>query len=163
MAMFDMLTEIYNRRAFYVKVKEIIERIKRESGNLTFVMADIDKFKRINDTYGHDVGDMVLKHFAKTLKSKIREYDLLARFGGEEFIIVLNMDEDMAFKRVEEIRRSIEEGKIVANDTIIKYTASFGLSQLKEEDNFQIEKVIKRADDALYMSKNNGRNRVTKI
>jgi len=161
MAMYDTLTEIYNRRAYYIKINEMIERIKREGGELSIVITDIDKFKNINDTYGHDVGDVVLKHFANNLKANIREYDFVARLGGEEFIIVFNTNVENAFTRTEEIRKLVEESTVVAGENIIRYTASFGVSNLKPEDKFNIEKVMKRADDALYISKNSGRNMVS--
>lgn len=161
MALYDVLTEIYNRRAYYIKVNELIERIKREGGQLSIVITDIDKFKNVNDTYGHDVGDIVLKDFASKLQTNIRGYDFVARLGGEEFIIAINTDIENSFMRIEEIRKIIEQSTVIVGENKIKYTASFGISQLKDEDNFDIEKVMKRADEALYNSKNNGRNMVS--
>lgn len=90
MAMLDYLTEIYNRRGFFKRVEEEFEKIKRTKGKASIIMCDIDKFKNINDTYGHDIGDIVLKHLTKLLQSAIRKYDILGRFGGEEFIILLS-------------------------------------------------------------------------
>jgi diguanylate cyclase (GGDEF)-like protein len=166
LAMYDYLTNIYNRRAFFKRTKEEIARIKRHGETLSIILTDIDKFKNINDTYGHDVGDKVLKHFAKVLKSGIRQYDVVARLGGEEFIILLsNANIEEAFKRAEHIRKQIEESKVFIKDINknVKYTASFGVATLKEEDNYKIEKVIKRADEALYSSKKCGRNRISFI
>lgn len=162
MAMLDYLTEIYNRRGFFKRVEEEFEKIKRTKGKASIIMCDIDKFKNINDTYGHDIGDIVLKHLTKLLQSAIRKYDILGRFGGEEFIILLsNVSLREGLERAEEIRKQIENSIVKSDNLDIKFTTSFGVSELKLEDKFNVDKVIKRADEALYISKTNGRNRVS--
>ncbi|SEF64110.1 PAS domain S-box-containing protein/diguanylate cyclase (GGDEF) domain-containing protein [Caloramator fervidus] len=155
MAMIDYLTKIYNRRAFFIRAKEEIKKFK----DISIIMADIDRFKNINDTFGHDIGDEVLKHFAKILKFHTKQ-GFAARFGGEEFIILLHENGNKAYDKAEAIRKYIEESKLSINGNVIRYTASFGVSSLREQDNLDIEKVIKRADQAMYIAKEKGRNMV---
>lgn len=166
LAMFDYLTNVNNRRAFYKRTNEEINRLKRSQGTFSVILIDIDDFKKINDTFGHDAGDEVIKDIARTLKKGIRKYDILARIGGEEFIIVLpNTEIKDAKIRAEELRKTIEKRRIhiKENDIKIGYTSSFGVATLKDTDNYNFDKVMKRADNALYISKNSGKNMVTSI
>jgi len=152
----DSLTGLLNRRAFKKMLKREISFAIRHNLPLSFVMIDIDYFKKINDTYGHDMGDHVLKIFAKTLRKSIRHEDILARYGGEEFILVLpNTNLKNAFQASEIIRHKIEELQIKGIKR--KITASFGITELLPTDNEM--SFIKRADEALYIAKRNGRNR----
>ncbi|SHE99619.1 MULTISPECIES: diguanylate cyclase [Caloramator] len=161
LAMRDYLTNLYNRRAFFQLAEERCKKAKCKDNNLVLVMADIDKFKSINDNFGHDVGDLVLKNFADVLKSSVRGNDIVARFGGEEFIILLNdIDVEQAYKRIEEVRKRISETEITVLDKKVKYTASFGISKVNCCGFKYFEEAIKRADIALYRAKENGRNRV---
>lgn len=162
LAMYDFLTNIYNRRAFFDRARQECLRAKREGHNMVIVMTDIDKFKSVNDTYGHDIGDIVLKDFATKLRGFIRDYDVVARFGGEEFIILLtDISLENAYKRVEMLRKSIEESNLVIGNKInIKYTSSFGIAEIKCTGPNPFEDAIKEADNALYRAKNKGRNRV---
>lgn len=163
LAMFDYLTRTYNRRAFFLRAREEYSRAKRQNKPVAVILTDLDKFKYVNDTYGHDVGDLVLKNFSKTIKSSIRKYDVVARFGGEEFVILLSgVDKYSAYKKAEELRRTIES-KIVYSkkiDTHVKYTASFGVAAVDKASIYSLEDLISKADMALYKAKNNGRNRV---
>ncbi|WDC85579.1 GGDEF domain-containing protein [Caloramator sp. mosi_1] len=157
----DYLTNLYNRRAFFQLAEERCKKAKCKGFNLVLVMADIDKFKNINDNYGHDIGDLVLKNFAQILKTSVRENDLVARFGGEEFIILLkDINLEDAYNRIEKLREMISETEIKVSDEKIKYTASFGISKVNCCDYKSLEEAIKIADKALYRAKENGRNRV---
>lgn len=161
MAMRDYLTNLYNRRAFFQLAEERCKRAKCKGENLVLVMTDIDKFKSINDNYGHDVGDLVLKNFAEILKTSVREKDLVARFGGEEFIILLSdINIEDAYNRIEQLRKKVSETEVAVLDKKIKYTASFGISKVVCCGSKFFEEAIKTADTALYRAKENGRNRV---
>lgn len=147
----DPLTQTKNRRSFF---KDIV---KLKPSTHTLVMTDIDHFKQINDTYGHDMGDFVLKEFTKLIKNNIRKDDLIYRWGGEEFIIILkNVDKNQAKIIIENLRQKIESH----NFNGIHITASFGI---KEIDGMITEDDLREVDKALYISKETGRNKVTVI
>ncbi|WDC84712.1 GGDEF domain-containing protein [Caloramator sp. mosi_1] len=161
--MFDYLTRVYNRRAFFVRAREEFSRAKRMEKPVSVILTDLDKFKFINDTYGHDVGDLVLKSFSKTIKRAVRKYDVVARFGGEEFVILLSgADLEDAYRKAENLRREIEQNKVYSKklNLYINYTASFGVSALEPRKELSLEDLITNADRALYKAKNSGRNRV---
>lgn len=152
----DSLTQAYNRTKYQEVMKAEIERIKRYGRPLSLVMFDIDHFKKINDTYGHDVGDSVLKTLARIVQNKSREIDCLIRWGGEEFIIIApETDSRGAAVMAEKIRKAVESHKF---DTAGKVTVSFGVTEMKREDTE--DSLIKRADQAMYTAKEKGRNRV---
>ncbi|MCX8021562.1 MAG: GGDEF domain-containing protein [Syntrophorhabdaceae bacterium] len=152
----DHLTGILNRRAFEKALKREISFAIRHKLPLSLVIVDIDHFKKINDTYGHETGDLVLKRFAKTLEKYIREEDILGRIGGEEFVLLLpNTDVKHALYASERIRQKVERLKISGIKGNI--TASFGITELSPSDD--MKSLLKRADDALYEAKRNGRNR----
>ena len=158
MANRDFLTGLYNRRYFFSTANPIFLKAKRKNSNLVVAMIDIDKFKNINDTYGHDIGDICIKEVKKILSSSLRESDLIARFGGEEFCILLEdiskEDTDILF---EKIRKNFESNLIDADGEKIKYTVSTGIAYGLSES---LEHMIKLSDEALYEAKNGGRNRV---
>ncbi len=152
----DYLTGIYNRK----KGEEVLEfeilRAKRFYHPLSIIMFDIDNFKKINDTYGHDVGDYVLITIAKLVKNSIRRIDTFVRWGGEEFLIILpETDINGAKTTAEVIKMKIENYEF---ETVEKVTASFGLSELHPEDS--LFSLIKRADEALYIAKKSGKNKI---
>ncbi|MEN2985181.1 MAG: GGDEF domain-containing protein [Thermodesulfovibrionaceae bacterium] len=152
----DPLTGILNRRGFEKMLKKQISFALRHKLPLSVVMIDIDYFKKINDTYGHETGDKVLKIFAKTLEKSIRQEDIVGRFGGEEFVIAFpNTKIEQALSAAERIRQKIEKMKIKAINGNI--TASFGITELLLADDE--ERILKRADEALYEAKRGGRNR----
>ncbi len=154
----DELTGLYNRRYFKKVFAAEIVRSKRYNNPLSVIMYDIDHFKQVNDTYGHQVGDYVLKTLSDIVKKHIRSLDFLFRIGGEEFVILLiKADENVAFNVAEKIRRRVENNKF---SDVGKITISLGVAQLKENDT--PDSLLKRADDALYDAKNSGRNN-TKI
>ncbi len=155
----DYLTKLYNRRTFFRFFKHLAALSKRENTKLSVAMFDIDFFKRVNDTYGHNGGDLVLKGVSKILKNSIRESDILGRIGGEEFCLALpNTDMQGAAMLVDKIRQSIEDSTIDVDDRDAKLTISAGVSMVvSKEDAYE---AIKRADEALYKAKEQGRNRV---
>ncbi len=152
----DHLTGLANRGYFSERIDQMISLAVRKSHPLSLIMTDIDKFKTINDTYGHDAGDRVLQGFADLMKTSTRTEDLVARFGGEEFIILLPLtDLCEALAYAERIRLALPQKNLLQNGHPI--FASFGVSQLlPDEDRANL---IKRADMALYRAKTSGRNR----
>ena len=155
----DPLTSIYNRRKFNKLLASEVERSKRYQTNLSIIMCDIDHFKKINDTYGHDVGDEALKVFSEKINENIREVDMFARWGGEEFMILMpNVSIDDACSVAEKLRKVITSTEVKKLDSI---TASFGVTDLHEDET--AESFIKRVDLAMYKAKNNGRNNVARI
>lgn len=152
----DTLTDIPNRKAFNEYIEEKLHEYKAQGKMFTFCLVDIDWFKSINDTYGHDVGDKVLKEIASMLKHSIRENDFIARYGGEEFAIFLdNVAKIEGLKMAERIKSSVANGRFSINEQI---SVSIGLSNPKPDDTAR--ELFIRADEALYKAKDNGRNRV---
>lgn len=150
----DALTSLKNRRYFDKALETEVHKAKSKNIPLSLIMFDIDKFKNINDTYGHQVGDEALKGLAKTVAAHIRQSDVLARYGGEEFaVIVVLTNIDAAKILAEKLRKTVEELRL---PDVPQFTCSFGVAQI-EKDDFAHD-LIKRADDALYEAKNSGRN-----
>lgn len=155
----DYLTNIPNRRHFFEIGTKSLHIAKRESIHLSIICIDIDFFKNINDTYGHNIGDEILKLISKNMNEYIRKSDILARIGGEEFAILLNnTNEENAFVLAEKIRLAIKNLSYRNNDIEIKTSISLGISQLRPED-YDLDSIIIRADKALYEAKNTGRNK----
>lgn len=151
----DGLTKIYNRNAFNHFVTEKLEQMKKAQEPVSIALFDIDHFKKVNDTYGHIVGDEVLKRIASIVGKNIREKDIFARWGGEEFILLFDTDKKHAVKIVENLRKLIEQEHF---DVVGGITCSFGVTDLRKLDT--IESVTERVDEALYEAKESGRNRV---
>jgi len=152
----DNLTQIYNRTKLNDVLDDEIKRFKRAPSSLSLVMFDIDHFKKINDTFGHDVGDTTLIDLVDLVNNTIRETDIFVRWGGEEFILLLiDTNIDHAKYVSEKIRNKIEKNTFKVIKTM---TCSFGVTQLKIQDTK--ENLIKRADEALYAAKHSGRNKV---
>ena len=151
---YDLLTNVLNRKYFTQHLDNVVSILQRSDTNFSIVMADIDFFKNVNDTYGHQYGDVVLSEFAGILKESIRSADKVARYGGEEFILLLVTDKDNAFKVIENIRKKIKEHPF--GDAKISLRASFGIAQGGKEES--VAATIKRADEALYVAKENGRD-----
>lgn len=155
----DELTGLPNRRDLREKIQQEAHRATRMNRNFCFIFIDIDKFKNINDTYGHQCGDEVLKTVASTIRQLLRKYDFVARWGGEEFLAVLPETEIQGAKIVaERFRQSIESLHIKYTDIEIPVTVTLGVSQFDGE--LGIDKSIQLADEALYDGKMNGRNQV---
>ena len=158
MSITDYLTKLYNRREIESVIETEITRADRYSTNFSIVFIDIDKFKNINDTFGHNVGDDVLVELSKILKLKSRKTDTVGRWGGEEFIIVCSeTDIDGAFDFANNLRETIENHKFL---TVKQITISCGISQYEKTDT--LSSVIAKADGALYQAKETGRNKVEK-
>ncbi|MBF0474902.1 MAG: diguanylate cyclase [Deltaproteobacteria bacterium] len=165
MAVTDELTSLYNRRFFFTKLSEEAERAKRQNYNVGCIMGDIDHFKKVNDTYGHHTGDVVLQRVAQVVKDCCRTYDVAARYGGEELIVLLpKADEDISLTVAERIRSAVEDCRIDTEDgRRVSPTISLGVScftsdQLSLSEDSSL--ITKSADEALYRAKANGRNRV---
>jgi diguanylate cyclase (GGDEF)-like protein len=155
----DQLTKIYNRTKFIKELEKEIERVERYHTGLSLIMFDIDHFKQVNDNYGHAVGDETLIKLAEIVNKEIRDTDLFARWGGEEFMILCpHTDLDHSVKLAERIRVSIEEQKFKAVGHI---SCSFGVTEFKNSED--ADDLTKRVDDALYQAKENGRNQVVEI
>ncbi len=165
-ATLDALTGFYNRNQLEERIKQEVANAKRQNAPLCGIMTDIDYFKHVNDTYGHAVGDLVLKDIAKIIRGQLREYDIAGRYGGEEFSILLPFTKiDEAKKVAERLRASIENkvvdiSKVDPDNEVktIKVTISLGIYEMQENDND--EDLLKKADKALYQAKNTGRNKV---
>lgn len=157
----DALTGIHNRMSILGILDNEVVRAERSKSSLSFVILDLDHFKKVNDVWGHPTGDLVLKTAAKVLKHNIREIDALGRYGGEEFVIVLpGADHLEAQKIIERCRIKLSETEIFSdNNTLIKITASFGLVSVNGH-TIESHTLIKTADEALYLAKHSGRNRI---
>ncbi|ADL12407.1 GGDEF domain-containing protein [Acetohalobium arabaticum] len=155
----DELTGLANRRHFMNYLQKIFSQAQRYSQSLSLVMIDLDKFKNINDTYGHDAGDKVLSALGDLLNNETRNEDLAARIGGEEFIVILTQtDLNDARNYAERIRKKIS--KLNIESIPVKITASLGVATMKNNDDY--ESIFNRADEALYKAKNSGRDKVCK-
>jgi diguanylate cyclase (GGDEF)-like protein len=156
----DELTGLYNRRAFFEQGKQLFKQARRYQQHVSVMMIDIDHFKNINDNYGHAVGDSVLKAFAELLQNTVREADVLARIGGEEFAVILPQTGiEEASNLAERIRQRIETEVIHHDTRQIKITASFGIAACMAEGD-DLDRMLTKADDALYIAKKKGRNQV---
>jgi diguanylate cyclase (GGDEF)-like protein len=171
-ATLDELTGLYNRNFFMQRIREEVKKSWRLKQPLSLIFLDLDFFKKVNDQYGHQVGDQLLLEFGIFIKKAIREYDVACRFGGEEFVILLpHTNLKNAFQLAERLRKKMADAKFCKNLKNFTVTASFGVSSLKEmSENLNqiedekieacVEELISLADDALYLAKNEGRNRV---
>ena len=167
MSMTDPLTKIANRRHFEDYIGNIWELAVRTNINISLVMCDIDYFKNVNDTYGHVMGDEVLKNVAKTIEKSLKRFsDLVARYGGEEFVIVLyDTDIQGAFELCEEIANNLKDPKnFIVNDIeILPFTMSFGICSVIPTKDYDYKDLLKFADEALYKAKESGRNRAIAV
>jgi diguanylate cyclase (GGDEF)-like protein len=162
-AIIDPLTGLYNRRFLKETINTITAQIKRSGTTLGILAIDVDYFKQINDTYGHDAGDKVLVEVAKTIKSSIRESDIAVRYGGEEFLVLLiDVQPGSTVHVAEKIRKAVESKVIDIGTAQLKKTVSIGVSEFPV-DTDKIWQCIKFADIALYKAKEEGRNRVVRF
>lgn len=162
LAITDDLTGLYNRRYLDGHLRLLVDRASARGRPLSICITDIDRFKQVNDTYGHDAGDEVLRDFANRVRATVRGADLACRFGGEEFVIVMpDTTPEMAAVVAERLRLMVESRgfEIRQADMVLSITASLGIASLRPGDDTP-EALLKRADMALYQAKNNGRNRV---
>ncbi|HLX41997.1 MAG TPA: diguanylate cyclase [Bryobacteraceae bacterium] len=157
----DFLLHIWNRSSILDILQRELIRGGRENRGIGVVLADLDHFKSINDTYGHFAGDEVLREFARRMQNSIRPYDAIGRYGGEEFLIVLpGSDESGTAHQAERMRKALDAEPILINDTRRAVTCSFGATSWRPGTPADSEMLIRVADDALYAAKHQGRNRV---
>jgi len=159
-AVTDELTGLGNRKFIKDALTSIDRRDVQDSHITVVMLMDIDRFKQINDNFGHNAGDLVIRTVADNIKTAVRKTDLVARWGGEEFLVVLtNTDIEAAFKTAEKLRQSIASMSVSYNNHNIKTTVSIGISKFKGSIK-DLETVVKAADENLYKAKEIGRNRV---
>lgn len=159
----DSLTGVYNRHYIYERTKEIIEEYKRNKKLFSLSIIDVDNFKMINDKFGHQIGDCVLKEFTKIITENLRPYDLLGRYGGEEFIIILNHSNyEESYLVLERILNIVEDKVFVFKENRIKLTFSGGISSCEEleKGEITIDKLVEIADKRMYDAKNDGKNKI---
>lgn len=159
----DSLTGAYNRRFFTVRLAEEFERHRRYVRTLSLLMLDIDHFKNVNDQYGHQCGDYILKTVCALISTVLRKVDLLIRFGGEEFCCLLTeTDRNAALALAERIRETIEKEEFMYDGKKINITVSLGVHEFRG-DMESPDDLLRKADEALYKAKEAGRNKVFSI
>ena len=164
MSQTDALTGLENRRHIETRLDEMFEHAKRLAEPFSCVMVDLDKFKSVNDEYGHQVGDAVLRQLARILKNEVREIDHAGRYGGEEFILLLTGTVlDAAVTFAERVRQAIEAHTFTFEGGSLKRTASFGVAGWPHPKITNCDMLVRAADDALYVAKETGRNRVIRF
>lgn len=161
LALTDPLTSLPNRRAIAEWATRELRSAARHGFPFWVVMADLDRFKVVNDTYGHDAGDEVLKQFATLLRANTRASNICGRIGGEEFVMVLShIGKEDVFTAVDRIRRRLEAERFSFGGKVLNVTASFGIAGYQSEPVLEFHELLRQADAALYAAKRNGRNRV---
>ncbi len=159
LASHDSLTSLYNRRKFSEVLQLEVKRFNRYGEKFALINIDIDHFKKVNDTFGHDVGDMVIRSLADIISANIRSSDSAARWGGEEFLIlIIEADENACVKIAEKLRSTLKQTEV---EPVGYITASIGVTQIRPGDTE--ESIIIRSDQALYQAKDNGRDRIEVI
>lgn len=157
----DFLTQLWNRSEILEFFGRELARSSRERTPVGVVLVDIDHFKAVNDTHGHEAGDAVLREIARRMQVSVREYDGIGRYGGEEFLILLpGCDELSSYNQAERLRKQIAQAEISIGDTSLSITASFGVTTAELGEAWTPASLIRRADQALYLAKKSGRNRV---
>ena len=158
-ATIDFLTQVANRASFDRALSDMVNDFYRRNYPFALIMIDIDNFKKINDTYGHQAGDYVLQELARVLKSQLRARDVIARYGGEEFAIILpGVTFSQALRVAERLRRSVEKHLFKYKDVQIPVTISLGLAMMR--DGLDETAIVEKADKALYLAKRSGKNQV---
>jgi diguanylate cyclase (GGDEF)-like protein len=156
----DHLTGLWNRRSILEILDREVARGRRDGRPVGLIVADLDYFKRVNDTHGHQAGDVVLRETARRMHAAVRPYDTLGRYGGEEFLVVLpNCDEEKSVQIAERLHRCVGERPVVAPEATVSMTLSVGVTATNGEP-VRAEALLKMADDALFRAKRAGRDRV---
>lgn len=157
----DALTGLWNREEILRFLRQQLTRIEREGGHLGLIMADLDHFKQVNDNYGHVAGDGVLRKVARRMRSLVRDYDQVGRYGGEEFILVLpGCDGEGTAAFAERLRLCVGGSPLDIPEGMIPVTISLGVATAGYREGHNVESLVRAADHALYRAKQNGRNRV---
>ncbi len=157
----DSLTRLWNRSSILDALSRELARAEREASPLGVVIVDLDHFKHINDNHGHLAGDAVLREAARRMQTSIRQYDSVGRYGGEEFLILLpGCSEADSYSQAERLRKQLGQTEMSVNDTSLRITASFGVTTALPGEPWTSEGLIRKADEALYVAKKSGRNRV---
>jgi diguanylate cyclase (GGDEF)-like protein len=157
----DLLTNLWNRGVILELMEREISRSFRENSCTVVMMCDIDHFKQVNDQYGHAAGDDVLREVARRLQQSVRSYDMIGRYGGEEFLVALNRcDPKSALARADNLRAAISGKPLQARGKALQVTVSIGLALSSDYRDCDVEEIIRKADSALYAAKEAGRNRV---
>jgi two-component system, cell cycle response regulator len=159
----DGLTELFNHRHVHQLLREEFERSLRTGESIAVAMMDLDRFKAVNDTYGHPTGDVILYETARIIKETAREIDMPGRYGGEEFIAILpDTDEEAAEAFAERVRRAVEDHAFRDGETEVRMTVSCGVASFPGDGVDRPEALLKAADEALYQAKHGGRNQVVR-
>jgi two-component system cell cycle response regulator len=160
-AITDPLTGLYNRRYFTDHLREHFQKAKMFGAYFSLLMVDLDDFKRVNDTYGHPIGDLILTEAAVLLKTSVRTGDIVSRFGGDEFVILLkNTDREIAAQIAERIRQRFESHVVIARTDAIRFTASIGVCSFPETEADDESELLEQVDRAMYRGKRRGKNAV---
>ncbi len=161
LALIDELTCIFNRRAFFKLAQKMLTQAKRENKKIALIMIDLDHFKQINDTYGHKAGDEVLKEFSYCIKNLIRENDIFARIGGEEFVLILyDTDKNKTKTIADKILNAIRHTNVTFGKNTIHFTISLGIYIMENPSQETLQQALTNADKALYTAKKTGRNKM---
>lgn len=156
----DTLTGLWNRKAIMEHFRGELVRAQRRKTPLTVIMADLDHFKKVNDTYGHLAGDAVLREVARRMHASLRPYDGIGRYGGEEFLVVASETGMEAAKQLaERLRESVGGSPVIAREGVIRVTLSLGVSVTEDVEEIETDDLLRAADTALYAAKDGGRNR----
>ena len=160
-AYYDELTQIFNRRAFFQKCEQAFAEAKYASSPFTVILIDVDYFKKVNDTYGHHVGDQLLKHVVNVCQAQLKEDMLFARYGGEEFVLALKGRTGLEGEALaNQLRKSVEMQPLMTTEGVIPVTFSSGVAEAAKETEETLYQLLNKADQALYSAKRGGRNQV---
>ncbi len=160
-AMHDYLTKLWNRPAIEEILTKELARARREDGCVALILIDIDHFKRVNDTWGHKEGDRVLRRTAEIMRSNLRAYDAIGRYGGEEFLIIMpGCEAKTAATRADSLREELAKTEIPVSGRTVSLTVSIGVTASCDHDTDDVDLLIHAADEAMYRAKHAGRNRV---
>ena len=158
LADYDALTLLHNRRSMKTHIANVMKQAEKGEGTFTLLMCDLDNFKHVNDTFGHECGDLILKTVANIISCDVKKDDMVFRYGGEEILVMVRADKEITGRVAERIRADVAREKISYNDKNVGITITIGVATYKP--NSSVDDLIKLADSRLYTGKNNGKNQV---
>lgn len=158
LADYDALTLLHNRRSMKTHINNVLKQAEKGDGTFSLLMCDLDNFKNINDTYGHDCGDLILKNVANIISCNVRKDDMVFRYGGEEILVMVRADKEITKQVAERIRSDIESEKVTYNNKSVGITITIGIASYRPDT--PVDELIKIADNRLYKGKHNGKNQV---